>query len=157
MVYVHVCEQARTARSAGSSAIKNACIIIILFLLIPWTHERERDRDIDRQTDRQTETDRRRDRQTDSETPRQREREREREGERERERERENSFKTIYVRSQCHENKKVNSAKAFAFFVLVLVKQQRQQQYFGQRQATEKSRIRSLPKVDNNATEKDCS
>ena len=143
MVYVHVCEQARTARSAGYSAIKNACIIIILFLLIPWTHERERDRDIDRQTDRDRQTERQTDRLRDSET--------------ERERERENSFKTIYVRSQCHENKKVNSAKAFAFFVLVLVKQQRQQQYFGQRQATEKSRIRSLPKVDNNATEKDCS
>ena len=27
--YVHVCEQARWARSAGNSAIENLCIIII--------------------------------------------------------------------------------------------------------------------------------
>ena len=68
MVYVHVCEQARRAHSAGYSAIENACIIVILFLLIPWTHER--------QTDRQTDRDRDGERQTDKQTPRQRERER---------------------------------------------------------------------------------
>ena len=28
--YVHVCEQARWARSAGNSAIENLCIIIII-------------------------------------------------------------------------------------------------------------------------------
>ena len=28
--YVHVCEQARGARSAGNSAIENVCIIIII-------------------------------------------------------------------------------------------------------------------------------
>ena len=28
MYYVHVCEQARLARSAGNSAIENVCIII---------------------------------------------------------------------------------------------------------------------------------
>ena len=28
--YVHVCEQARWARSAGNSAIENACIIFII-------------------------------------------------------------------------------------------------------------------------------
>ena len=28
--YVHVCEQARWARSAGNSAIENVCIIIII-------------------------------------------------------------------------------------------------------------------------------
>ena len=28
--YVHVCEQARSARSAGNSAIENLCIIIII-------------------------------------------------------------------------------------------------------------------------------
>ena len=28
--YVHVCEQARWARSAGNSAIENLCIIIIV-------------------------------------------------------------------------------------------------------------------------------
>ena len=27
--YVHVCEQARGARSAGNSAIENVCIVII--------------------------------------------------------------------------------------------------------------------------------
>ena len=71
MVYVHVCEQARRARSAGYSAIENACIIIILFLLIPWTHER--------QTDRQTDRQRQRRRETDKQTPRQRQRQTERE------------------------------------------------------------------------------
>ena len=30
MYYVHVCEQARWARSAGNSAIENVCIIIII-------------------------------------------------------------------------------------------------------------------------------
>ena len=30
--YVHVCEQARWARSAGNSAIENLCIIIIIFI-----------------------------------------------------------------------------------------------------------------------------
>ncbi len=29
--YVHVCEQARWARSAGNSAIENVCIIIIMY------------------------------------------------------------------------------------------------------------------------------
>ena len=29
--YVHICEQARWARSVGNSAIENVCIIIILF------------------------------------------------------------------------------------------------------------------------------
>ena len=28
--YVHVCEQARSARSAGNSAIENVCIIITI-------------------------------------------------------------------------------------------------------------------------------
>ena len=32
--YVHVCEQARWARSAGTSAIENVCIIIIIFMEI---------------------------------------------------------------------------------------------------------------------------
>ena len=31
--YVHVCEQARWARSAGNSAIENLCIIIMYYLL----------------------------------------------------------------------------------------------------------------------------
>ena len=30
--YVHVCEQARWARSAGNSAIENLCIIIIILI-----------------------------------------------------------------------------------------------------------------------------
>ena len=30
--YVHVCEQARGARSAGNSAIENLCIIIIIII-----------------------------------------------------------------------------------------------------------------------------
>ena len=30
--YVHVCEQARWARSAGNSAIENLCIIIIIII-----------------------------------------------------------------------------------------------------------------------------
>ena len=29
--YVHVCEQAHSARSAGNSAIENVCIIIIIY------------------------------------------------------------------------------------------------------------------------------
>ena len=29
--YVHVCEQARWARSAGNSAIENLCIILLKF------------------------------------------------------------------------------------------------------------------------------
>jgi len=29
--YVHVCEQARWARSAGNSAIENLCFIIIIY------------------------------------------------------------------------------------------------------------------------------
>ena len=32
--YVHVCEQARSARSAGNSAIENVCIIIIFIIII---------------------------------------------------------------------------------------------------------------------------
>ena len=32
--YVHVCEQARSARSAGTSAIENVCIIIIFINII---------------------------------------------------------------------------------------------------------------------------
>ena len=32
--YVHVCKQARWARSAGNSAIENLCIIIIIILLL---------------------------------------------------------------------------------------------------------------------------
>ena len=32
--YVHVCEQARWARSAGNSAIENLCIIIIISLSV---------------------------------------------------------------------------------------------------------------------------
>ncbi len=31
--YVHVCEQARWARSAGNSAIENLCIIIIIIII----------------------------------------------------------------------------------------------------------------------------
>ena len=31
--YVHVCEQARGARSVGNSAIENLCIIIIIYFL----------------------------------------------------------------------------------------------------------------------------
>ena len=31
MYYVHVCEQARWARSVGNSAIENLCSIIIIF------------------------------------------------------------------------------------------------------------------------------
>ena len=34
--YVHVCEQARSARSAGNSAIENVCIIIIYYTLRKW-------------------------------------------------------------------------------------------------------------------------
>jgi len=34
--YVHVCEQARWARSAGNSAIENLCIIIITIIIIIW-------------------------------------------------------------------------------------------------------------------------
>ena len=33
--YVHVCQQARWARSAGNSAIENVCIIIII-IIITW-------------------------------------------------------------------------------------------------------------------------
>ena len=33
--YVHVCEQARWARSAGNSAIENWCIIIIIYYYTP--------------------------------------------------------------------------------------------------------------------------
>ena len=32
--YVHVCEQARWAHSAGNSAIENWCIIIIIIIII---------------------------------------------------------------------------------------------------------------------------
>ena len=32
--YVHVCEQARWARSAGNSAIENLCIIILFFMSV---------------------------------------------------------------------------------------------------------------------------
>ena len=34
--YVHVCEQTRWARSAGTSAIENLCIIIIIIIIITW-------------------------------------------------------------------------------------------------------------------------
>ena len=32
--YVHVCEQARWARSVGNSSIENLCIIIIIIMII---------------------------------------------------------------------------------------------------------------------------
>ena len=34
--YVHVCEQAHWARSAGNSAIENLCIIIIIIIIDRW-------------------------------------------------------------------------------------------------------------------------
>ena len=34
--YVHVCEQARSARSAGNSAIENLCIIIMCVCASLW-------------------------------------------------------------------------------------------------------------------------
>ena len=39
--YVHVCEQARWARSAGNSAIENLCIIIIIIKTdgTEWTNK----------------------------------------------------------------------------------------------------------------------
>ena len=36
--YVHVCEQARWARSAGNSAIENICIIIIIYANVLILH-----------------------------------------------------------------------------------------------------------------------
>ena len=41
--YIHVCEQARCARSAGNSAIENLCIIIIIIIIIIKTHHRWQD------------------------------------------------------------------------------------------------------------------
>ena len=41
--YVHVCEQARSARSARNSAIENVCIIIILLLSLAKGKEEEDD------------------------------------------------------------------------------------------------------------------
>ena len=42
--YAHVCEQARWARSAGNSAIEDACIVIFMSQhpLFSWRHSKER-------------------------------------------------------------------------------------------------------------------
>ena len=82
--YVHVCEQARWARSAGNSAIENICIIIIIINWrsvmrtgcyfvwpVPPPHKKkkkkERKKENKSNRERETDTDRQRDRQTDRE------------------------------------------------------------------------------------------
>ena len=42
--YVHVCEQACWARSAGNSAIENLCIIIIIITNVDMQRSRNVDR-----------------------------------------------------------------------------------------------------------------